>query len=235
MANHVQDSPTLDHIQLLAGLTQVQRDQLCRQCRWKRYHADEQIIDNQSDSSDIFFVVAGVVRVVNYSASGREVALEDIGPGGHFGELAALDGAPRSANVVAQEETLVAVLPAEHFHRLLRASPDVALGVMLGLARVIRQATDRIMDLSTLGANNRVHAELLRQARMVSKDGRKASIQPIPVHSDIASRVSTTRETVARVLSDLTRAGLVKRDKDALRIMDIQRLQTMVDDVRGEA
>jgi len=58
-------------------------------------------------------------------------------------------------------------------------------------------------------------------------------IAPIPVHSDIAARVSTTRETVARVLSDLSRDGLVERRADALVVRDVSRLETMVEDVRG--
>ena len=90
------------------------------------------------------------------------------------------------------------------------------------------------MDLSTLGANNRVHAELLRQARVVGTDENVARITPIPVHSDIASRVSTTRETVARVLNDLARKKLVERQKNALVILDVDRLEDMVEEVRGE-
>ena len=62
----------------------------------------------------------------------------------------------------------------------------------------------------------------------------QASIKPMPVHSDIASRVSTTRETVARVLNDLARQGAVERQKDALFIHDVDLLSDMVEEVRGE-
>ena len=90
------------------------------------------------------------------------------------------------------------------------------------------------MDLSTLAANNRVQADLLRQA-LQNCDGKKtASISPIPVHADIASRVSTTRETVARVMNDLARQGLLERQKNVLVINDVQRLQKMVEEIRGE-
>ena len=91
----------------------------------------------------------------------------------------------------------------------------------------------RIMDLSTLAANNRVHADLLRQARnQVDAEG-PSIISPIPIHADIASRVSTTRETVARVLNDLARKGLVIREKNALVINDLESFQEMVENVRG--
>ena len=106
---------------------------------------------------------------------------------------------------------------------------------MKRLCRVVRLTTDRIMELSTLGANNRVHAELLRLAKRGRMEGKAAVIAPIPVHADIASRVSTTRETVARVLSDLAKERLVERRADALVVRDVRRLEELVEDVRGGA
>lgn len=219
---------------LLVPLMQEERDQLVRQCRFRRFAAGEHIIDGQSESREVFFVIEGTVRVVNYSLSGREVALDDIPAGGFFGELAALDGGPRSAFVMAQGgEAVTAAMPFEVFLDLLARKPVLGLEIMKRLARMIRQATERIMDLSTLGANNRVHAELLRQAWSSPNDGRLATITPIPLHADIASRVSTTRETVARVLNDLARSGILERRKNSLVIRDMPRLAMLVEDVRG--
>lgn len=225
----------LDGIPLLESLTAAQRDALGRTCRWKKYANGEQIIDRSSESRDVFFVISGAVRVVIYSLSGREIALDDILPGGVFGELAALDGSPRSASVMAIGETTVASLTAEQFLRVLRDHPEVALALMRRLASVIRVSGARILDLSTLGANNRVHADLLALCRNaeISAEGH-ARIRPIPVHSDIAARVSTTRETVARVLNDLSRQKIVRRDSDALVVLDVERLRDLVEEVRGE-
>lgn len=201
---------------------------------WRRFRAGEEIIDRQSESRDVFFVVSGKVRVVLYSISGREITLDDIGPGGHFGELAALDGAPRSASVMAVEASVVASLGDEIFRKVATETPVLALAVMRRLAEVVRASSGRILDLSTLGANNRVHAEILRLARAASRGDGSAMISPIPVHSDLASRVSTTRETVARVMSDLSRQGILKREKNALLVLDVPRLAAIVEDVRGE-
>lgn len=226
---------TLDGVALLESLSPAERDSVAMQCRWRRFAAGEQIIDRQSDSRDVFFVVGGVVRVVIYSLSGREVALDDIHSGGVFGELSALDGNPRSASVMSIEETLVASLTHEQFFTLLRGNADVALAVMRRLANIVRTATTRILDLSTLGANNRIHADLLQLTRTADMTPQgHAAISPIPVHSDIAARVSTTRETVARVLNDLSRKKIVRRDQNALVVLDVERLSEMVEEVRGE-
>jgi CRP-like cAMP-binding protein len=223
-----------DSTPLFRSLTQSERDLLVRQCRFKRFAAGEHIIDGQSESRDVYFVIEGTVRVVNYSLSGREVALDDISAGGYFGELAALDGGPRSAFVMAQGgQAVTAAMPYEVFLDLLAKKPVLGLEIMKRLTRIVRQATERIMDLSTVGANNRVHAELLRQAWAGTTNGNTATIAPIPLHADIASRVSTTRETVARVLNDLARSGVVERRKDALFVRDMSRLAMLVEDVRG--
>ena len=145
-----------------------------------------------------------------------------------------MDGEPRSANVVALENTVVACLSQEGFHEMLLTYPQVAVRLLMNMAKIVRISTNRIMDLSTLGANNRGHAELLRLAGSNIQDDNTASISPIPIHGDIASRVSTTRETVARVFSDLTREGTLKRDRDALIILDVEQMNDIVEQVRGE-
>jgi CRP/FNR family cyclic AMP-dependent transcriptional regulator len=225
---------SLKNIPLLADLPQKALDELAKRCSWRNFRPTEQVIDRQSDSFDLYFIVEGRARVVNYSLSGREVTFDDREGGQYFGELAALDGEPRSANVVALENTVVACLSREGFHELLIDYPQVAVKILMNLAKIVRISTDRIMDLSTLGANNRVHAELLRLAKPGMKDDNTAVISPIPIHGDIASRVSTTRETVARVFSDLTREGILQRDRDALIILDVDHLTEIVEQVRGE-
>jgi CRP-like cAMP-binding protein len=223
----------LSAVELFDGLSAAELNVVELSCRYRRFSAHELIVDRDSTTSDVLFVVRGGVRIVNYSLAGREITFTDLGEGQYFGELAALDGRPRSASAVAISDSLIVALPARAFVELLAAKPVVAMRVMLRLAAIIRVADERIMDLSTLGANNRVQAELLRQAHNRAPETNAAVIAPIPIHSDIASRVSTTRETVARVLNDLARQGIVERERDRLLIHDLGRLRRMVDDVRG--
>ena len=225
---------SLAQIHLLEDLSAAEIGRLEQACSWKTYAAQEQIIDRQSDTQDVYFVVSGAARVVIYSLSGREITLDDVNAGGHFGDLVAIDGEPRSASVMALRDTVIASLSQERFLQLLSEHFTVTLRLMRALTRIVRTSTDRIMDLSTLAANNRVQADLLRLARNNMVGENRAELKPIPVHGDIASRVSTTRETVARVLSDLSRQGMVERQKDRLVIDDVDRLEDMVEEVRGE-
>jgi CRP-like cAMP-binding protein len=230
---------SLAGIELLKPLTPAERQALERRCRWRSFDEGEQIIDRETQSEDVFFVISGTARVVNYSPGGREVSYDDIGPGGLFGELAALDNRPRSASVVAKTDMATASLTAAAFREVLLQHPPIAMALLRRLAEVVRESTDRIMDLSTLGAHNRIFAELLRLAResdpkAFDQHANQARIRPVPHHVEIASRVSTARETVARVLSDLSKNGVVGRERDALVLLDIGRLAKMVKEFKLE-
>ena len=220
---------SLSKISLFVDVPNEALELLEKRCSWQKFAQQEQIIDQESKTRDVYFVVSGKVRVVNFSLAGREVAFDEIFAGGYFGETAAIDGQPRSATVVALESTTVAILSPEAFHSILIENPKVSLSLMVRMATIIRTSNERIMDLSTLGANNRVLAEILRLAQANIKKDNTSKIKPLPIHGDIAGRVSTTRETVARVLSDLARQGLVKREKDALAILDTAHLSEMVE------
>jgi CRP-like cAMP-binding protein len=227
------DRSLLSNVALFSDLSSSELTSIEQACCYRRFSAQEHIVERNSGSTDIFFVVRGRVRVVNYSLQGREITFDEVGEGGYFGELSALDGRPRSASVVAVTDSLILALPSRVFRSVLARHPDLALNTMIGLAASVRTAQERIMDLSTLAAHHRVQAEMLRQALLHKTGPNTARIQPMPLHSDIASRVSTTRETVARVLNELSRMGIMERGQKAFIVHDVDRLQQMVDEVRG--
>ncbi len=225
---------TLRGIELFAALNKEELAAVEQRCRWRLFSPHQQIIDRENSSRDVFFVIRGKVRIVNYSFSGRGITLDELNEGSYFGELSAIDSQPRSARVISLSESLISSMTQKFFLETLEAHPKMALQVMAHLSQLLRSANQRIMDLSTLGANNRVHADLLRQIDESSINTGSAVLDPVPVHNDIASRVSTTRETVARVMNDLARRGVVEKKGNALLIKDVKRLRDMVEEVRGE-
>jgi CRP-like cAMP-binding protein len=70
-------------------------------CRWRWYKPDQRIFSQDEPSQDVFFIVQGTVRITSYSVMGKEVSFRDLGTGECFGDLAAVDGRPRSATAIA--------------------------------------------------------------------------------------------------------------------------------------
>jgi CRP-like cAMP-binding protein len=222
-------------IALLEGLSAERLEALARECAWRSYRAGQRIISRAAADRDVHLIVSGRVRATTYSAAGKQVTFRDLAAGELFGEVAAIDDMPRSADVVALESALTASLSPAAFRKLLREEPAVAERVLRRLASLVRRMSERVIDLSTLGVHNRIHAELLRLARESGVKQNIARIDPAPKHADMASQVSTYREQVTRELSTLAKAGIVCKDGPALLIRDVKRLQTLVEEVKSSA
>lgn len=225
----------LRRVELFEGLPQERLDTLARQCAWRNYQEGQRIISREGADRDVHLLLAGRVRVTAYSGAGRQVTFTDIDATEVFGDIAAIDGGPRSADVLALGSCLIACMPAAVFRQLLADEPAIAERALRRLAAVVRRLSGRVFDLSTLGVQNRIHAELLRIAREAGVTGNMARVDPAPKHAEIASQVSTYREQVTRELSTLVKMGLAGKDGRALVIRDFKRLERMVEEVKAGA
>src|SRR6516164_1770144 len=202
---------TLATVGLFRSLDAANIDLLDTQCSWRPLSRNQSIVDYQDTSNDVFFIVSGAVRVKLQSASGREVLLREINAGDFFGELAAIDGEPRSAGIIAVTDVTVARMPASVFRTTVHSHPDVCDQLLALLAGQIRMLANRVNEFSTLDVRHRIHAELLRLSRPEPGDPARAVISPPPPHAEIAARVSTRREAVARELKALERDRMIER------------------------
>ena len=208
---------------------------LSRRCRWRRYGPGQAILQRQDEGRDVFFIVRGRVCAIHHSASGREVRFCDLPAGEIFGEFAAIDGEPRSADIISLTDALIASISADAFWDVLRRYEPVCAALLRRLTRIIRTHQQRVVEFSTLPVRSRVHAELLRLARL-SRGGDRttAIIEPAPTHAEIASRISTHREAVTRELNELARANLVEKRGTALIIRDMMALVNLVEETLEE-
>jgi CRP/FNR family cyclic AMP-dependent transcriptional regulator len=209
---------------------------LSRRCRWRRYGLGQTILQRRDEGREVFFIVRGRVSAVYLSVSGREIRLCELPAGELFGEFAAIDGEPRSADVVSLADTLIASMSAELFWEVLRRHEPVCAALLRRLTRAVRTVQQRVVEFSTLPVRSRLHAELLRlaQAGRPGPNRNVAVITPIPTHAEIASRISTHREAVTRALCELTRARLIEKRGGALVIRDVAALTDMVEETLEE-
>lgn len=220
-------SGSLQGIRLLNPLSPDELTRLEGQCRWFTAKAGEEILNKECEDRDIYFVVEGTVSIKNYSLSGREVAFATVEAGSYFGELSAVDGKPRSANVIAASACRLAALAPEIFCQLLENQPIVSLSVLQKMAALVRDCDERIMDLATLSAYQRVYSQLIKMAREDPVRPDSWLIYPLPTQAQIAAEASTTRETVARVLSQLAQSEIAQRKSKTLYIREIEKLRTL--------
>jgi CRP-like cAMP-binding protein len=205
---------------------------LARRCRWRRYGTGQTILQRRDESRDVFFVVRGRVAAVYHSAAGQEVRFCDLGTGEIFGEFAAMDGAPRSADIVAVTDSLIASMSADQFWEVLRCHEPVCEAMLRRLTGIARTHLQRVAEFSTLSVRSRIHTELLRLAStsLSGPEQKSAVIAQMPTHAEIASRISTHREAVTREFGELARAGLIEKRGSALIIRDVAALVSLVEE-----
>jgi CRP/FNR family transcriptional regulator, cyclic AMP receptor protein len=173
------------------------------------------IIVSEGDETDSLYVMlAGKARVFVADDKGREVQLNQLGPGEYFGEVT-LDGGPRSASVMALEDCRCAVVKRAELTPFLEKNPELALHVVRKLARRVRDLTDNVRSLALMDVYGRVARLLLELAE--EKDGRLVIGEAL-THKDIASRVGASREMISRIFSDLSEGGYVRKESGQLVI-----------------
>jgi CRP-like cAMP-binding protein len=178
----------------------------------ERRYPKESVIVSQEDPGDALFIVSrGKVKVVLYGRSGREVILSIYSPGDFFGEMSLLDNQPRSANVIALEDSTLLVLERKVFAAHLEQYPRTALNILGEMSRRLRRADAVIGNLALLDVFGRV-ARFLRE--LAENEGEQIDgatvINQRPTQQQIASMVGTSRETVSRALSEFQRRGFLE-------------------------
>ena len=221
-----QKSRDLSKIPLFADLAAGELREVAAAAKWHDVSAGETIFDQETDTLEVYCVVEGAVRILTIVGE-REVTLAEIPGGNVFGEIAAIDGKPRSAKAVASVDSVLASIEGAAFIKLMLKYPSIAVKIIQRLARVVRGLDKRVTTLSTLTEEQRVVIELLRISEPDPKIPNGWYIPTMPVHSDLAGWSGTTRDLVAQTIGKLAREGIVKRRGMALVICDWPQLQLL--------
>jgi CRP-like cAMP-binding protein len=170
----------LRKVPLFSGLSETDLSAFADLTRERSYPKGSVIVFEDDPGDALFLVAAGQVKVVLIAEDGREVILSVLGEGSFFGEMAVIDEEPRSAHVIAMEDSSLLVLRREDFHARLRNSPEVAISLLKEISRRLRRADEKIGSLVLLDVNGRVAHLLLRMAD--DEGGRPHHPQAHPPH-----------------------------------------------------
>jgi CRP/FNR family transcriptional regulator/CRP/FNR family cyclic AMP-dependent transcriptional regulator len=210
----------LRQVPLFEGLDDEQLDAIALVTITRRFDKHQVIILAEEEGDALFIISSGQVKVSIVSEDGREVILSLLGTGSVFGELSLLDGKPRSANVVATENTDLYMLRRSDFLQLVYKVPQIAVGLLAELAARLRKTDRKIGGLALLDVTSRISETLLQLADehgTETDDG--VLLKSRPTHQQIANMSGTTRETVSRVLKRLEKQGYISTEGRTITIV----------------
>jgi CRP-like cAMP-binding protein len=217
----------LSAIPLFEGLDADSLEPLGREMRLRRFRRGE-VIFHQGDPGDaLFIVLTGQVKISLPGETGDEAILATLRPGDFFGELALLDGAPRSATATALEPVEATVLPRDRFRDLIAAEAAIRDAFLVAVARELRRLTTHVEELHFLDIAGRLAARLARLATEQGKTLADGSIRldaPL-TQGDLAAMVGCTRQSVNKLLGLYARDGLIRLDREAIVVLDLDGLR----------
>ena len=205
----------LEDVAIFSGLNPTELELLEHHMVTRSFKKNTIIINEGDEASTFFIIITGAIKVFLSNEEGKEIIINAQGPGDHFGELALLDGAPRSASVITTEKSTIGVISKEDFHNVLSRNTELALNLIRELTRRVRFLSDNVRTLALMDVYGRVAKVLLGMAQ--EEDG-KMVINNRPTQQDIANHIGASREMVARILKDLSTGNYITIDGKRLII-----------------
>jgi CRP/FNR family transcriptional regulator, cyclic AMP receptor protein len=203
-------------VPLLSRIPPEELRQFAEVTREKEYPRGSVILFEDDPGDSLFIVRDGRVKVVLVAEDGREVVLGVLGVGEHFGELSLIDDQPRSAHVIAMEDSTLLVLRRDDFRRRVEATPVVAWSLLGELSRRLRRADGKIGGLVLLDVSGRIARLLLDY---VEEAGSETIEKPV-THQMIAQMIGASRETVSRSLREFQDAGMIRVVRRRITVID---------------
>jgi CRP-like cAMP-binding protein len=206
----------LQTVPLFRSLGAAEVATFAQMAREKSYPRGSVILFEDDPGDSLFVVREGRVKVVLVAEDGREVILGILGVGEHFGELSLIDDQPRSAHVVAMEDSTLLVLRRDDFRRRVEQNPAVAWALLIELSRRLRRADEKIGSLVLLDVPGRIARVILDAA---AEGGSDLIDRPL-THQTIAHVIGASRETVSRAMREFVDAGWINTERRRIRITD---------------
>lgn len=190
----------------------------------RRYRQGETILRQGDPGESLFVLLDGLAKVVFTTEHGAEIVLNMLESGDVFGELALLDGSPRSASIVTTRPAWVFALPRARFVELIHEHPGLTDEFLRLLGRMVRRLTGQAADLAYLDLGGRLAKLLLRLADRNGGDGDVVDL-PGMTQSEIAALVGATRPAVNRALQSLVANNLIAVHGRTITLLDVAALR----------
>ena len=217
----------LKQVDIFASLSDEDIRELAGVARRRTFRAGEVIFHRDDPGQVLYVIKEGKVKICLISPDGQEISLVVFGKGEYFGELALLDGLPRSADAIALEKVECYTLQRSDFHKAIMKTPQIAIQVLDVLSQRLRRTDQQVEDLIFLDVYGRVAKKLLDLAEthgIQVEDGVRIDVRL--TQQELASMVGASRESVNKVLGYFTDKQFISTDKHRItlhRVTDLKR------------
>jgi CRP-like cAMP-binding protein len=215
----------LSKLPLLLSLSGQEIAIVRKQCDAYSFDPGDTILERGANDKSVYFITHGCAHVLNYSSSGRAVTYASAAEGEMFGEMAAIDGLPRSAWVCAITYCKVIKIREETFMGFVQNNSTFAISILRKLSNNLRELDKRLINILSLGAEQRVCIEIISMAEPEPDALGHYRVLEMPTHSNFANLIGSSRETVSRVLSRLKTDCLITLSDKGLEITDRKKLE----------
>jgi CRP/FNR family transcriptional regulator, cyclic AMP receptor protein len=196
---------------LFADIDRDALNALARGAIRRTYERNESIFHRGDSAESLLVVAEGLVKIFIVSENGDEMVLATLQPPESFGELAVIDGGPRSASARAVEPTTLVALPRQAFLKALEEQPSLLEAIHLQLGGLLRRMLDQASDLVFLDLGGRVAkllANLAAERGRPEGDGTLLDLQLS--QSTLANMVGGSRPTVNQILKTFEARGYLE-------------------------
>ena len=195
----------LQKVPLFSQLAPVELERVAEITRERSYPRNSVILFEDDPGDALYVVATGQVKVVLIGEDGREVILSVLGEGDFFGEMSLIDEEPRSAHVIAMEDSNLLVIRREDFQAILQQSPGIAMGLLRELSRRLRRVDEKVGSLVLLDLADEAGSDKITRRL---------------THHTIAQMIGSSRETVSRTMRELVDKGYIEISRREILIRD---------------
>ena len=213
------------NIPVLSSLTDQNLKKLIDNSHLVHYETGSNIIEQGDKTDSVYFLISGTVHVIDYSRLDRAVTYASLKEGDMFGEMAVIDGLPRSAWVSAVTPCDVICLTGEIFLELVQNDNKLCFILLKQLSSRIRRADERISEVAVLGTEQRACVELIRMLKPNKNNADNYVIENMPTQANFANMIGSTRETVSRIFSKLREDSIIIKTENGYIIPDRKNLE----------
>jgi CRP-like cAMP-binding protein len=203
--------------------------------RIRRIEKQTQIFNQGDPAKRAYALIEGSVSIFQSGFDGGKVVIRFIGPGQMFGTVALFTDGEYPADAVAMTDSIEISWSAADLHNLIERYPRIALNIIAIIGERLKEAQERVRELSTQPADRRIAQTLLRLARQAGEGTADGTAIEFPLRrKDIADISGTTLYTASRILSGWQKRGLVASDSHRLiirKLSDIRRIADHPDEL----